>query len=138
MSAPKLITPKVYSYVVCHATHVILSSKLGDDKGLALFIHGCLLKRILLLVLPAILIQIPVSASLSPVPVCCKVQSGTAWCCLAAAGTQLQETQYRFCIFCFISLILNIISIISVISKTFCIQFVSFPFPPFSLPLVGG
>jgi len=38
--------------------HVTLSLKLGDHEGLALFIHDCLLKSTLLVVLPAILIQI--------------------------------------------------------------------------------
>jgi len=129
---------------VFHAMHVTLSLKLGDHEGLALFIHGHLLKRTLLVVLPAILKQIPIHASLSPVPICWG-QSGTAWCCPAAAGgtpapsTQLWETQCRFCIFCIISLIINIISIISAMSITFYIQFVSrSPFSSFSLPLVGG
>ena len=127
--------------------HIILGLKLGDHEGLTLFIHGHLPKRILLVVLPAILIQIPICVFLSPVPVCCRVKSGTSWCCLAAAGrmpvpgTQLQETQYWFGIFCIISLItniINLISIISIISKTFYIQFVSLsPFSSFSLPLVG-
>jgi len=52
---------------VFHAMHIILSLKLGDHEGLALFVHGCLLKRTLLIVLPVILIQIPIHASLSPV-----------------------------------------------------------------------
>jgi len=71
---------------VFHAMHVILSLKLGDHEGLALFIHGCLLKKTLLVVLPVILIQIPIHTFLSPVPACCRGQSGTSWCCLAAAG----------------------------------------------------
>jgi len=70
---------------VFHATRVILSLKLGDHEGLALFVHGRLLKKTLLIVLPAILIQIPIHAFVSPVPVYCQRQSGTAWCCLAAA-----------------------------------------------------
>jgi len=130
---------------VFHAMHVIPSLKLTDHGGLALFVHGRLLKRTLPLVLAAILIQIPIRASLSPVPACCQGQSGTAWCCLAAAGgtpapgTQLRETQYQFCVFCFISLIVNIISLINGISKIFYIQFVSLsPFFSFSLPLLGG
>jgi len=49
--------------------HIILSLKLWDHKGLALFIHGQLLKR--LIVPPAILIQIPIYAFLSPVPIYC-------------------------------------------------------------------
>jgi len=108
---------------VFHVMHVILSLKLRDHKGLALFFHGHLLKRTLLIVLPVIPIQIPIRASLSPVPACCRGQSGTAWCCLAAVsgtpvpGTQLWETQYRLCIFCFISIIIIIIIIISVMSK---------------------
>ena len=128
---------------VFHAMHIILSVKLGDHEGLALFLHGRLLKRTLLVVLPAILIQIPIRASLSPVPVCCRGQSGTAWCCLAAAGgtpgpgTQLRKTPYRFCIFYIISLIINITGIISVISKTFYIKFGSLS-SSFSLPQVGG
>jgi len=102
--------------------HAMLSLKLWDHEGLALFIHGPLLKRMLLLVLPAILSQILICASRTPAPVYCRVQSGTAWCCPAAAGrtpapgTQPWETQCWFCVFCFISL--NIISIINVISKT--------------------
>ena len=94
----------------------------------SLFIHGWLLKRTLLLILLAILIQILIRAFPSLVPVYWGVQSGTAWCCLAAAGgtpvpgTQLRETQYRFCTFSIISLIINIISIISVISKAVLIS----------------
>jgi len=128
---------------VFHAMHVTLTLKLGAHTGLALFVHGRLLNRTLLVILPAILIQIPICASLSPVPACCRGQSGTAWCCLAAAGgmpapgTQLQETQYRFCIFCIICFSINIINIISVISKTFYIQFVSFSPFPFSGGRVG-
>ena len=104
--------------------HVTLSVKLRDHKGLALFIHGHLLKRTLIFVLPAVLIQILIRAFLSPVPAHCRGQSGTTWCCLADAGgtpapsTQLRETQCRFSIFCIISFIINIISIISIISKT--------------------
>jgi len=71
---------------VFHAMLVILSLKLEDHKGIALFIHGQLLKRTLLVVLPAILIQIPMCASLSPVPTHCRGQSGTSWCCPASAG----------------------------------------------------
>ena len=56
---------------VFHAMHLTLSLKLGDHEGLALFIHGWLLKRTLLLVLPAILIQIPIRAFLSAVPIYC-------------------------------------------------------------------
>jgi len=56
---------------VFHAMHITLSLKLGDHKGLALFVHGQLLKRTLLIVLPAILIQILICAFLSPAPVCC-------------------------------------------------------------------
>jgi len=51
---------------VFHAMHVILSLKLGDHEGLALFVHGRLLKRTLLVVLPAILIQAVIPAFLSP------------------------------------------------------------------------
>jgi len=132
---------------VFHAMHVIPGLKLGCHEGLTFFVHGRLLKRTLLIILPVILIQILMRASLSSVPACCRGQSGTAWCCLAAAGrmpvpgTQLREAQYPFCIFCIISLI-NIIIIsssMSVISKTLSIQFVSLsPFSSFSLPLVGG
>jgi len=127
---------------VFHAMHVIFSLKLGNHEGLALCIRDGLLKRTLLLVLPAaILIKIPIRAFPSPVPIYCRGQSGASWCCLAAAGrtpalgTQLRETRYRFCIFCIISLI----NIISVTSTTFYIQFVSLsPFYSCSLPLVGG
>jgi len=69
---------------VFHAMHIILSLKLEDHEGLALFVLGWLLKRTLLVVLPAI--PIPICAFLNPVPVCCQVQSGTSWCCLADAG----------------------------------------------------
>jgi len=124
---------------VFHAMHFTLTLKLGDHEGLALFVHGRLLNRTLLLVLLVILIQIPIHASLSPVPACCRGQSWTAWCCLAAAagtpapGTHLWETQYRFCIFFFISLIINnIINIITVTNKAFYIQFVNLsPFSSF-------
>ena len=65
--------------------HFILILKLGDHEGLALFVHGQLLKRTLLVVLPVILIQIPIRAS-----------------------------QYQFCIFHIISLhIISIISVTS-------------------------
>ena len=109
--------------------HVMLGLTLGDHEGLAHFVYGRLLKRTLLIVLPVILIQILIRVSLSPVPVCCRGHSRTAWCCLAAAGgtpvpgIQLWETQCGFCIFCFIYLIIN------GISNTSCIQFVSLPFP---------
>jgi len=109
----------VLTSAVFHAMHVILSLKLGDHEGLALFVLGHLLQRTLLVVLPAILIQIPIHAFLSPVPACCRGQSRTAWCCLTAAGgmpvpgTQLQETQCQFYGFSFISLIFNIISVMS-------------------------
>jgi len=59
--------------------HVILSLKLGDREGLALFVHGWLLKKTLLVVLHAILTQIPIRAFLSPDPIYCRRQSGTAW-----------------------------------------------------------
>jgi len=82
------------------AIHVILSLKLGDHEGLALFVHDRLLKRTLLLVLPSFLIQIPTCAFLSPVHIYWRVQSGTSWClpgsCWRDAsthGTQLRETQ---------------------------------------------
>ena len=76
----------IFTKAVFHAMQVILSLKLGDHEGVSVFIHGRLLKRTLLIVLPAILIQIPICASLSPVPICCQGQSGTAWCYLAAAS----------------------------------------------------
>jgi len=98
-----------------------------------------------LVLCPLPLVQILICAFPSPVPAHCRCQSGTAWCCLAAAGgtpapsTQHRETQYQFCIFNIISLLINIISIINVISKTSYIQFVGFsPFSSFSVPLVGG
>jgi len=65
--------------------YVLLSLKLVDHKGLALFVHDSLLKRTVLLVLPATLIQILIHALLKAVPVYCSVQSRTFWCCLAAA-----------------------------------------------------
>jgi len=68
----------ILTNAVFHAMHIILSLKLGDHEGLALFVHGHLLKRTLLTVLPAILVQIPIRAFLNPVPVCCRIQSGTA------------------------------------------------------------
>jgi len=61
-----VLTSKVF-----HAMHVILRLKLEDLQGLGLFIHGRLLKRTLLVVLPVILIQIPICASLRPVPAHC-------------------------------------------------------------------
>ena len=67
------------SSVVFHAVHVVLGFKLGDHEGLAPFGHGRLLKRTLLVVLPAILIRIPIRARLSPAPVCCGGRTGTAW-----------------------------------------------------------
>jgi len=51
--------------------YVILGLKLGDHEGLTCFVHGQLLKRTLFVVLPVILIQIPIHAFLSPVPVYC-------------------------------------------------------------------
>jgi len=56
---------------VFHAMRVILSLKLEDHEGVALFVHGLLLKRTLLVVLPAFLIQTLFCSSLSPVPACC-------------------------------------------------------------------
>jgi len=56
---------------VFHARHVIFSLKMRDHEGLALFGHIHLLKRTLLLVLPAILTPIPIHASLSLVPAHC-------------------------------------------------------------------
>jgi len=50
---------------------IILSLKLGDHEGLALFVHSRLLKRTLLAILPEILIQTAIRAFLSPVPVYC-------------------------------------------------------------------
>jgi len=70
---------------VFQAMHAILSLKLGDHEGLTLFIHDWLQKT-LLVVLPAVLTQIPIRAFLTPVLVYCRGQSGTSWCCLAAAG----------------------------------------------------
>jgi len=59
----------ILTNTVFHAMHVILSLKLGDHKGLALFVHGRLLKRTLFIVLPAILIQTAIHAFLSLVPI---------------------------------------------------------------------
>jgi len=58
--------------------HVTLHLKLGDHEVLILFFHDQLVKRTLLLVLPEILIQIPICAVLSPVPVYCQGQSRTS------------------------------------------------------------
>jgi len=77
----------ILTNAVFDAMHIILSLKLGDHEGLALFVHDRLLKTTLLVALPTILIQIPICAFLSPVPVCCGGQSRTSRCCLAAAGT---------------------------------------------------
>jgi len=122
--------------------HAMLSLKLGDHDGLTVFTHVWLLKRTLIFLLLATLIQILIRAFLSPDPAHCGVQSGTSWCRPAAAGrtpvpdTQLWETLCWFCIFCLISLIINIIS---VISKPSYNQFLSLsPFSSFSLSLVGG
>ena len=71
---------------VFHAMHVIPSLKLGHHKSLTLFLYGRLLKRTLLVVLPAILIQMSICAFPSLVPVCGRGQSGTAWCYPASAG----------------------------------------------------
>jgi len=115
----------ILTNAIFYAMHVILSLKLEDHRDLALFIHGQLLKMTLFVVLPAILIQIPIRASLSPVPVCCWGQSETSWCCLAAAGgtpvpcTQPQETPCQFCTFYLICLNMNIISVISKASFIF-------------------
>jgi len=57
----------ILANAVFDATHVILRLKLGDHEGLALFVHGRLLKRTLLIVPPVI----PNRVSLSPVPVYC-------------------------------------------------------------------
>jgi len=54
---------------VFHAIRVILILNLGDHKGLTLFIQSWLLKRTLLIFLPAI--QIPLREFLSPVSVHC-------------------------------------------------------------------
>ena len=134
-----ILTNKVF-----HDMHVILSLKLGDGEGLALFVLGHLLKRTLLVVLPMIDpdpdsdLCIPGSSScLLPRPVW--GLPGASWQLLVGLqgpGTQLREIQYRYCIFCIVFVI--IINIISVICKTFYIQFVSLsPFSFFSLPLVG-
>jgi len=56
---------------IFHALHVILSLKLGNHKGLILFVHGWLLKRTLHLVLLVILIQMLVRAFLNPAPIYC-------------------------------------------------------------------
>jgi len=49
----------------------MLSLKLEDQECLGLSVHGWLLKRTLLIVLPAILIQILIRTFLNPVPVYC-------------------------------------------------------------------
>ena len=54
---------------VFHAMHITLSLKLRDHESLGLSVHGRLLKRTLLVVLPVILIQILIHAFLSLVPV---------------------------------------------------------------------
>jgi len=61
----------ILTNVVFHAMHIILSLELGDHEDLTFFVYGQLLKRTLFVVLPAILIQILICASLSPDPFCC-------------------------------------------------------------------
>jgi len=91
--------------------HVILSLKLGDHKGLALLIHVHLLKRTLLVALPAILIQIPIGALPSLVPVCCRGHCRASWCCPAAvAGPNSRKLSVSFVYFVlFLLLILLVI-----------------------------
>jgi len=64
----------IVTNALIHAVQVTLGLKLGDHEGLALLVHGRLLKRTLLVVLPTILIQILIRAFLTPVTVCCGVQ----------------------------------------------------------------
>jgi len=49
--------------------YIILSLKLGDQKGLTVFTNGWLLRRTLLVVLPVILMHIPICAFLSSGPI---------------------------------------------------------------------
>jgi len=115
----------------------------GTDRTGDLILTNEFLKRTLLVVLPAILIQILIRAFLGPDPVYCGVQSRTSQCCLAAAGgspapwnTILRNSVSV--LYIFFPLIINIISIISVISKICYIEFVSLsPFSSF-LSSSGG
>jgi len=127
---------------VFHVTHVTLSLKLGDHEGLALFAHGWLLKRTLLLVLPTILIQIPICAFLSPVPIYWGVQPGTCRCCPAAAGAPAPNSRklsVGFEYFALFLLSLTLLALLVLLVKLFLYSICKslFPFPPFSLPLVG-
>jgi len=76
----------ILTNTVFRAVHVTLSLKLGDHEGLAVFVHGRLLQRTLLAVLPAILIQIPIRALPSPVPAYQRIRSGISRCLPAAAS----------------------------------------------------
>jgi len=66
--------------------HVILSFKLEDHEGLALLRPWPASEEDPAHCSACTLIQIPIRAFLSPVPIYCRVQSRTSWCCLAAAG----------------------------------------------------
>ena len=131
-----ILTNEVFHGSACHTRFTA-----EGHKDLALFVHDQLLKRTLLLVLPEILIQIPVRAFLSPVPVYCWSQSGTSWylpgICRQGASTPAPSSRkvYWVLYILFFSLIINIVSVLSV----FNVKFVSLsPFSSFFLPLVGG
>jgi len=116
------VTPILTSEVF-PATHVIPSSKLGDHEGLTLLVQCQLLKRTLLAVLPAILIQIPTRALLSPVPAYCRGQSGTSWCAPAPNSGKLSIGLVYFALF--LLLLVLLVLLVKLICK------VSLPFPPF-------
>jgi len=117
----------ILTNTVFYAMHVILSLKLGDHEGLIL-LRPWLPSEEDLARCPACDPDADSYPCIPEFSSCLPGQSRTASCCLAAAGgmpapgTQLRETQDRFCTFYFFSLIINIISIISVISKAVLIS----------------
>ena len=92
----------ILTNAVFHTIHVILNLKLGDHEGLTFFIHGQLVQRALLLVLPAILIQIPIRVFLSPIPVYAEASPGlpvAAWQVLAHNSGKLSVGLVCFVLF---------------------------------------
>ena len=69
--------------IPCHKRHTQFKAR--GSQGSHSLHPWWLLKRTLLIVLPVILINIPVSAFLNPVSTYCWGQSGTSWRCLATA-----------------------------------------------------